>query len=155
MNDFDVILEMDQLKTHYTLLDCSYKRIVFQKLGEEEFTFQCPKTRFDKFFISALKVSRMIKRGCETFLASVVMDNVVDKSVKDVEVVKEFENVFSEDLSGLPPDREIEFSIDLLLGSSLVSIAPYRMTPAELTELKKQLTGLLEKGFIRPSVSPW
>ena len=97
----------------------------------------------------------MIERGCEAFLASVVMDNVVDKSVKDVEVVKEFEDVFPEDFSSLPPDREIEFSIDVLRRSSPIFIAPYRITPAELTELKKQLTELLEKGFIRPSVSLW
>ena len=97
----------------------------------------------------------MIERGCEAFLASVVMDKVVDKSVKDVEVVKEFEDVFPKDLSDLPRDREIEFSIDVLSRSSLVSIAPYRMAPTELTELKKQLTRLLEKDFIRLSVSPW
>ena len=82
----------------------------------------------------------MIKRGCETFLASVVIAKIVDRSVKDVEVVKEFEDVFPEDLSGLPSDREIGFSIDVLPGSSLVSIAPYKMTPTELAELKKQLT---------------
>ena len=79
----------------------------------------------------------MIKRGCETFLASVVLNKVVDKSVKDVEVVKEFEDVFPEDLSGLPLDREIDFSIYVLQGSSPVSIAPYRMAPAELAKLKK------------------
>ena len=134
MKDFDVILRMDWLETHYALLDCCHKRIMFQKPGEEEFTFQYPKTKSGKFFISALKAGWMIERGCEAFLASVVMDNVVDKSVKNV---KEFEDVFSEDLSSLPPDREIEFSIDLLLGSSLVSIAPYRMAPAELAKLKK------------------
>ena len=79
----------------------------------------------------------MIGRGCVAFLACVVMDDVVDKSIRDVEVVKEFEDVFSEDLSSLPPDREMEFSIDLLLGTSPVSMALYRMAPTELTELKK------------------
>ena len=79
----------------------------------------------------------MIERGCEAFMASVVIDNVVDKSVKDVEVVKKFKNVFLENLFGLPLDREIEFSIDLLSRSSLVSMVPYRMAPAELAELKK------------------
>ena len=79
----------------------------------------------------------MIERGCEAFLASVVMDNIADKSIKDVEVVKEFEDIFFEDLSSLPLDREIEFSIDVLPESSPLSIAPYRMAPAELAELKK------------------
>ena len=63
--------------------------------------------------------------------------------------------MFPEDLTGLPPDRELEFSIDLLPGTNPISMAPYRMAPAELVELKKQLTELLEKGFIRPSVSLW
>ena len=68
---------------------------------------------------------------------------------------EKFKDVFFEDLFYLPSYREIEFSIDLLLETSLISIAPYRMAPTELTELKKQLIRLLEKGFIRPSVSPW
>ena len=97
----------------------------------------------------------MIGSGCVDFLACVVVDSVVAQSVREVEVVKEFEDVFPEDLSSLPPNREMEFSIDLLPGISPVSMAPYRMAPAELAELKKQLTELLEKGFIRLSVSPW
>ncbi|XP_027922644.1 uncharacterized protein LOC114180530 [Vigna unguiculata] len=70
-------------------------------------------------------------------------------------VVGDFSDVFPEDVPGLPPTREIEFSIDLVPGAGPVSIAPYRMAPAELVELKKQIEELLEKQFIRPSVSPW
>ena len=70
-------------------------------------------------------------------------------------VVGEFLDVFPDELPGLPPDKEIEFSIDLIPGSKPVSITPYRMTPAELTELRRQLDELLEKGFIKSSYSPW
>src|SRR5580765_777218 len=70
-------------------------------------------------------------------------------------VVQEFEDVFPEDVPGLPPVREIEFEIDLIPGTGPVSVAPYRMAPAELVELKSQLEDLSSKGFIRPSVSPW
>jgi len=70
-------------------------------------------------------------------------------------VVGDFSDVFPEDVPGLPPTREIEFSIDLVPGAGPVSIAPYKMAPAELVELKKQIEELLEKQFIRPSVSPW
>ena len=70
-------------------------------------------------------------------------------------MVREFPDVFPDEVPGLPPSREIEFSIDLVPGVGPVSIAPYRMAPAELTELKKQIEELLEKQFIRPSVSPW
>jgi len=70
-------------------------------------------------------------------------------------VVREFFDVFPDEVPGLPPSREIEFSIDLVPGAGPVSIAPYRMAPAELAKLKKQIEELLEKQFIRPSVSPW
>ena len=63
--------------------------------------------------------------------------------------------MFPEDLPRLPPDREIEFNIDLQPGTTPISQALYRMAPAELKELKVQLQELLDKGFIRPSVSPW
>ena len=133
MKDFDVILEMDWLEVHYAILDCHHKKIVFWKQGEEEFTFQYLKTKSDKFLISTLKAGRMVGKGCVALLACVVINDVANKSIKDVEVVREFEDVFSEDLSDLPPDREIEFSIDLLSGTSPVSMAPYRMAPTELS----------------------
>ena len=67
----------------------------------------------------------------------------------------EFEDVFSDEVPGLPPSREVEFSIYLVPGTGPVSMAPYCMTPAELVELKKQIEELMEKQFIRPSTSPW
>ena len=75
--------------------------------------------------------------------------------LNDIPVVREFSDVFPKDLPGIPIDREIEFSIDLLPGTSPISKAPYRMALIELKELKEQLQELLEKGFIRPSASPW
>ena len=70
-------------------------------------------------------------------------------------MVKEFNDVFPGELPGLPPEREIEFSIELVPGTNPIFIAPYRMAPSELRELKVQLQDLLDKGFIRPSASPW
>jgi len=70
-------------------------------------------------------------------------------------IVQEFMDVFPDEIPGLPPKREIEFAIDIIPRVGHVSITPYRMTPIELAELKKQLEDLLEKQFIRPSVSPW
>ncbi|WMV37896.1 hypothetical protein MTR67_031281, partial [Solanum verrucosum] len=72
-----------------------------------------------------------------------------------IPVVCDFPEVFPEILPGLPPEREIEFPIKHIPGSNPISITPYRMAPAELRELKSQLQELLEKGFIRPSVSHW
>ncbi|XP_070677828.1 uncharacterized protein [Malus domestica] len=75
--------------------------------------------------------------------------------IEEVGVVRHYPDVFPDDLLGLPPDREVEFSIDLLPGTDPISLTPYRMAPAELRELKIQLQELLDKGFIQPSSSPW
>jgi hypothetical protein len=70
-------------------------------------------------------------------------------------VVCEYHDVFPDELSGMPPDMDIEFAIELQPRTAPISKRPYRMPPAELVELKKQLQELLDKGFIRPSTSPW
>jgi hypothetical protein len=70
-------------------------------------------------------------------------------------VLRDFKDVFADEIPELPPRREIDFSIDLIPGSSPVSKAPYKMSIPELTELKIQIQELLDKGYIRPSVSPW
>ena len=62
---------------------------------------------------------------------------------------------FPNDIARLPPEREVESTIELIPGTESISIPPYRMAPAELRELKAQLEELLSKGFIRPSISPW
>ena len=77
------------------------------------------------------------------------------KEVKDIPVVREFPDVFPEDLPGLPPERDVEFVIKLQPGTAPISRRSYRMAPKELAELKTQLQDLLNKGFIRPSSSPW
>ena len=75
--------------------------------------------------------------------------------LEDIKVVSEYPDVFPEDLPGMPPDRDIEFSIDLLPGTAPISKRPYRMDVKDLSELKKQIEELLKKGFIHPSSSPW
>jgi hypothetical protein len=77
------------------------------------------------------------------------------KAIKDLPVVCEFPDVFPDDLPGLPPDRDVEFKIELIPGTAPISRRPYRMPPNELAELKSQLNELLKKGLIRPSSSPW
>lgn len=89
------------------------------------------------------------------FLASVVASDPAQPRLEEIDVVSEFPDVFPEELPGLAPKREIDFTIELVPGTAPISKAPYRMAPAELKELKEQLQELLDKGFIRPSVSPW
>jgi hypothetical protein len=80
---------------------------------------------------------------------------LTELSLKKIPVVCEYADVFPDELPGMPPDRDIEFAIELQPGTTPISKRPYRMLPAELAELKKQLQDLLDKGFIRPSTSPW
>ncbi|RVX20828.1 Transposon Ty3-I Gag-Pol polyprotein [Vitis vinifera] len=89
-----------------------------------------------------------------SFLAYVVNEDN-DLKLDDIPIVRDYLDVFPEDLPGLPPEREVEFTINVAPGTTPISKAPYRMTPLELKELKIQLQELLDKGFIRPSVSPW
>jgi hypothetical protein len=74
---------------------------------------------------------------------------------RNIRVVRDFPDVFPEELPGMPPDREVEFVIDLLPGTAPISKRPYRMSLEELKELKKQLMELQEAGYICPSSSPW
>ncbi|XP_070008712.1 uncharacterized protein [Nicotiana sylvestris] len=94
-------------------------------------------------------------KGCLGILAIVNDTRKETVSIENIPVVREFSDVFPKDLPGLPPVREIDFGIDLLPDTQPISIPLYRMAPAELRELKQQLHDLLDKGFIRPSVSPW
>jgi hypothetical protein len=80
---------------------------------------------------------------------------ITDIRVKDIPIVCEYPDVFPDDLPGMPPDRDIEFIIELQPGTAPISKRPYRMPPNELAELKVQLQDLLDKGYIRPSASPW
>ena len=87
--------------------------------------------------ISVLKAARLLNRGCERYLASVVVETKKQRpKLEDILVVNEFPKLFLEELSRLPPDWEIEFKIDLLPGTAPISKAPYRMAPSELKELK-------------------
>ncbi|GJZ58945.1 hypothetical protein Tco_0614761 [Tanacetum coccineum] len=98
-------------------------------------------------------------KGCPVFLAHVTTKEVEDKSKKkrleDVPIVRHFPKVFPEDLPGLPPTRQVEFQNDLVPSAATVARAPYRLVPSEMKELLKQLKELSDKGFIRPSSSPW
>ncbi|KAG8486037.1 hypothetical protein CXB51_019343 [Gossypium anomalum] len=102
-----------------------------------------------------MSAQRYLRKGYEAYLAYVINTKEVGKKVESVPVVCEFADVFPEKLSGLPPVSEVEFGIDLIPGTAPISIAPYRMAPVELKELKSQLQELTDKGFVRPSFSPW
>ncbi|GKF61652.1 hypothetical protein Tco_0181706, partial [Tanacetum coccineum] len=109
--------------------------------------------------ISCSKAQEYMAKGCQIFLAQISAKKEEDKSkgkqLKDVPIVQDFPEVFPEDLSGLPPAQPVEFQIDLIPGAAPVARAPYRLAQYEMKELSKQLQELSDKGFIRPSSSPW
>ena len=89
------------------------------------------------------------------YLAHIRDVEIETPSIESIPVVSEFREVLPTDFPGMPPDRDIDFCIDLESGTSPIFIHPYRMAPTELRELKAQIQELLDKGFIRPSASPW
>ncbi|GJT28999.1 putative reverse transcriptase domain-containing protein [Tanacetum coccineum] len=91
----------------------------------------------------------------ETLIIRVMEKKSDEKRLEDIPVVREFPEVFPEDLPGLPPVRQVEFQIDLIPGATPVARAPYRLAPSEMQELSNQLQELADRGFIRPSTSPW
>jgi hypothetical protein len=80
---------------------------------------------------------------------------VVELKLEDIHVVREFSDMFPDDLPGMPPERAIEFKIEIQPGTAPIAKAPYKMSPMKMNELKIQMQGLLDKGYIRPSTSPW
>ncbi|GJT88401.1 reverse transcriptase domain-containing protein [Tanacetum coccineum] len=132
LGSFDVIIGMDWLANHHAV-------IVYDK--------------------KVVRIPYGDKKDCQTFLEQVTKKETEDKSeekrLEDVPIIQEFPKVFPEDLLGLSPTRQVKFQIDLVPSAAPVARAPYRLASSELHELSTQLQELYDKGFIRPSSSPW
>ena len=117
--------------------------------------FSSPEEESGAEFLSTKQLKQLERDGIMMFslMASLSIENqaVIDK----LQVVCDFPEVFQDEIPDVPPEREVEFSIDLVPGTKPVSMTPYCMSASELAELKKQLEDLLDKKFVRPSVSPW
>ena len=151
MRDFDVVLGMDWLSRHKATLDCYKKEVKLYRPEKLEVKFRGIRKELSSSMISAMATQRMLRKGCQGYLAYMVETGKKGTVMDEIPVVREFPY----DIAGLPLDRDVEFTIDLILGTEPISIPPYRMAPEELRELKVQLEELLSKGFIRPSISPW
>ncbi|XP_074336304.1 uncharacterized protein LOC141673453 [Apium graveolens] len=155
MHDFDIILGMDWLSEHRATIDCQGKRVIFGDATKPEFVYQGSQPKGEVKLIFALKANKLLSKGCDGYLAFVKDTSKDEPRIEDYPVVREYEDVFPDELPGLPPHRVVDFTIELVPGVEPISKAPYWMAPLELQELKKQLQELLDRGFIRPSVSPW
>ncbi|KAA0062258.1 gag protease polyprotein [Cucumis melo var. makuwa] len=136
MLDFDVILGMDWLAANHASIDCSRKEVTFNPPSMASFKFKGGGSRSLPQVISAIKASKLLSQGTWGILASVVDTREVDVSLSSEPVVRDYPDVFLEELPGLPPHREVEFAIELEPRTVPISRAPYRMAPAELKELK-------------------
>ncbi|GJS11386.1 putative reverse transcriptase domain-containing protein [Tanacetum coccineum] len=162
LGSFDAIIGMDWLAKYQAIIVCAEK-IVRIPWGNETLIVHGDgsnrgnETRLN--IISCTKTQKYLLKGCPIFLAHVTTKKAEDKSeekrLEDVPIVRDFPDVFPEDLPGLPPTRQVEFQIDLVPGVAPVARAPYRLAPSEMKELSEQLQELSDKGFIRPSSSPW
>ncbi|KAL2226471.1 UNVERIFIED_CONTAM: Retrovirus-related Pol polyprotein from transposon, partial [Sesamum indicum] len=155
LREFDVILGMDWLATNHALVDCQIKEVMVEVNGQMKTVIVGERKVIPNCLISAVTAFNLIKEGREAYLTSVHDTMKVSPGVLDVPVVREFPDIFPDKLPGLPLHREVDFEINTILGAAPISIAPYRTAPSELKALKKHLEELLDKGFIRPSISPW
>jgi hypothetical protein len=133
LESVDIILGTDWLSRHHILVDVAARAIEIHSPICGEITLYLP------------------DQGCTNSCALTEVESPVERIL----VVYEYPDVFPDELPGMTPDKDIEFAIELQPGTAPISKRPYRMPPAELEELKKQLQELLDKGFIRPSISPW
>jgi len=154
IHGYDVILGMDWLTKYRATIDCKQKTLTVFTSEGESILYNGGRSSPTIPIISAAKACKLVGKGCTAYLCAVEVNGVPELDTRDIPVVREFPEVFQE-VPGLPPDRELEFAIELLLSTTPISKEPHHMAPAELIELKKQLQELLDKGLIQPSVSPW
>jgi hypothetical protein len=133
LEGMDIVLRMDWMIKHKVLLDISSRVIKIDSPYNGATTLYLPQ---QEYFYSCIYAT-------------------IDIKLEDIPIVCEYPDVFPDDLPGMPPDRDIEFIIELQPSTAPISKRPYRMPLNELAELKIQLQDLLDNGFIRPSASPW
>ena len=149
----DIIFGIDLLSTFWAVMDCFRKRITLQLPRGVVFSFINDRSSFHPFPTMSSKFLKTKAKSHLSFLASLIGEERDKYPTREVLVVSIFSDVFPNELLGLPPQREIEFRIDLYPRTEPKSIAPYRMAPLKLKELRKQLDQFLNIGFIRLSTS--
>ena len=132
-NGLDVILGMDWLTKYQACIECALRTVTLTTSEGERV--------------------QIMPQICSSHLFALSVEP--EEDINRVPIVCNFPDVFPDELPGMPPDRAVEFYIDLIPGTAPIAKAPYRMNPLEYVELKKQLKDLEDKGYIRPSSSPW
>ncbi|XP_057247608.1 uncharacterized protein LOC130589961 [Beta vulgaris subsp. vulgaris] len=155
LDDLDIVMGMDWLEKFKAQIDCRAQKVTLKGPKGVKVTYRKISQKPSPRMISAMQLKNYIRKGYPLYLCSIQKLGVEGEKMENIPIVNEFMDVFPEEIPGMPPIREVEFTIDLMPGTGPISKAPYRMAPAEMNELKTQLEELLEKGYVRPSVSPW
>ncbi|KAI3784168.1 hypothetical protein L1987_43262 [Smallanthus sonchifolius] len=154
LGSFDIIVGMDWLSHNHAEINCSEKLIRIPLPSSETMEIFGEKPFKSLKFISCMKAQSYLRKQYYAFLVHVV-EKSEEKKLQDISIIRYFSEVFPDDLPGLPPTRQVEFRIDHLSGANPIAKSPYRLAPSEMQELSSHLQELLDKGFIRPSFSPW
>ncbi|KAF5803619.1 putative nucleotidyltransferase, Ribonuclease H [Helianthus annuus] len=154
MGEFQVVVGMDWLSRYHAKVVCFRKEIKLTSPSGKQVTIYGEKGG-NPVICTMLEAHKLMKHGCKAFMVYASETEKELLKIRDVPVVRDYEDVFPEELPGIPPEREVEFGIELIPGAKPVAKAPYRLAPSELQELMSQIQEFLDKGFIRPSVSPW
>ena len=131
-----MILGMDWFSRHQVVVDCRMKRVTLRTPNDDEVIFIGERSNHLSNVISAATARKIVRKGCEAYLAYVIDTVKARPSTSDIPTVSDFPDVFPKEFPGLPPQREIEVAIDVVPGATPASITPYRMAPVELKELK-------------------
>ncbi|KAJ0752632.1 putative nucleotidyltransferase, Ribonuclease H [Helianthus annuus] len=155
LGSFDVVVGMDWLSKYQAEILCKEKVVRIPLASGESLSVQGHRSGATVGIISDMKALSCLRKGYPSLLALITDSQTDERKLEDLPVVREFPDVFPEELPGLPPHRQVEFQIELQPGAAPIAHAPYRLAPGELQELSNQLQELLDRGFIRPSSSPW
>ncbi|GJS25161.1 putative reverse transcriptase domain-containing protein [Tanacetum coccineum] len=155
MGEIDVVIDMDWLSKYDAIISCQNKLIRIRTPSGGETFIYGERKKTSLAICTYARAKRHLARGCQAYLAHIIYTQKSTPCLDNILVVREFHDVFLEELPGIPPERQVEFHVDLIPGSTPIAKTPYRLVSFEMQELIKQLQELLDKGFIRPSSSPW
>ena len=156
LKEICVAIGMDWLERFHAVIDCPQKQVRVRTPSGGELVIQGDRSAASAVFCSAARARRYLQPGALGYIAYVMdTSRTGSRVLSEMPVVREFPDVFPEDLPGVPPERQVEFRIDLVPGAAPIARTPYRLAPPEMQELSTQLQELLDQGFIRPSSSPW
>ncbi|KAI3516081.1 hypothetical protein L1887_14990 [Cichorium endivia] len=155
LGSFNIIVGMDWLSQNNAEIVC-YEKFIRIPLADGQSLRIYGETRSKKLsLMSCTQARSYLRKEYMAFLAHLVETKVIEKKIEDIPIVRDFRDIFPDDVFGLPPVRELEIRIDLVPEAIPIAKSPYRLAPAEMQELASQLQELTDKGFIRPSTSPW